>query len=180
MKKGILKCATALILTTGVVSHATPVTHAATQADQTGKVKVAKVNDAQFKVAVNKNATGKVVDGKATITDKATNKSEQLPTTVKTKNGIKANVSYKIHNGYIVGDVIIPNDKNITTYSTNWGKCALGTGGGLLGGGAGGVATGAGYGVIGATPVSVGAGSVIGGIIGGVAGGMTGAAASCF
>lgn len=180
MKKGILKCATALILTTGVVSHATPITHAATQTDQTGKVKVAKINDAQFKVAINKYATGKVVDGKATITDKATNKSVQLPTSVKTKDGVKANVAYKIHNGYIVGDVIIPYDKKITTYSTNWKKCALGTGGGAVIGGGGGALSGATYGGMTATPIGVGAGTAIGAAIGAVGGGLTGAATFCF
>ncbi|UEX90851.1 hypothetical protein [Staphylococcus ratti] len=161
-------------MTTGVVSHATPITHAATQADHTGKVKIAKINDAQFKVAINKYATGKVVDGKATVTDKATKKSEQLPTTVKTKNGVTANIAYKIHNGYIVGDVILPENKQITTYSTNWKKCVLGTGGG------GGALSGATYVGMTATPIGVGAGTAIGATIGAVGGGLTGAATFCF
>ncbi|MBM7646026.1 hypothetical protein JOD45_002251 [Scopulibacillus daqui] len=77
----------------------------------------------------------------------------------------------------IIGDVVIAEPK-IKTRSV--GKCILGTGSGLIGGTGSGITTGAGYGAIEATPVTVGAGSVIGGIVGGITGGMGGAAASCF
>ena len=59
------------------------------------QVKVVKINDGQFKVVPNKYAEGKVKDGKATIVDKNTGKSEKLPVKVKNKNNKQANVSYK-------------------------------------------------------------------------------------
>ena len=135
------------------------------------QVKVVKINDGQFKVVPNKYAEGKVKDGKATIVDKHTGKSEKLPV---------ANVSYKIVDNNIVGDVKLSEDSGTAERKTNWKKCALGTGGSALGGAGGGAASGAGYGAIGATPVSVGVGSAIGGVIGGVSSGMVGASASCF
>ncbi|PCF33136.1 hypothetical protein B5C00_09020 [Staphylococcus delphini] len=144
------------------------------------QVKVVKVNDAQFKVVPNKYAEGKVKNGKATIINKKTGESESLPLEVKTKNNEKANVTYKVLDDNIIGDVKLDKSDQIVAYKTNWKKCALGTGGAALGGAGGGIATGAGYGAIGATPVSVGVGSAIGGVIGGVSSGMIGAAASCF
>ncbi|AKS67234.1 hypothetical protein [Staphylococcus coagulans] len=144
------------------------------------KVKVVKVNDAQFKVVPNKFAEGKVKNGKATILNKKTKRSEELPSEVTTKDKRKAYVTYKVLDGNIIGNVTLKESDDIVTYKTNWKKCALGTGSGLLGGTGGGIASGAGYGAIGATPVSVGTGSVIGGVIGGVSGGMGGAVASCF
>ena len=143
-------------------------------------VKVVKINDGQFKVVPNKYAEGKVKDGKATIVDKNTGKSEKLPVKVKNKNNKQANVSYKIVDNNIVGDVKLSEDSGTAERKTNWKKCALGTGGSALGGAGGGAASGAGYGAIGATPVSVGVGSAIGGVIGGVSSGMVGASASCF
>ncbi|HFD6083826.1 TPA: hypothetical protein ACF5HT_002891 [Staphylococcus aureus] len=144
------------------------------------QVKVVKINDGQFKVVPNKYAEGKVKDGKATIVDKNTGKSEKLPVKVKNKNNKQANVSYKIVDNNIVGDVKLSEDSGTAERKTNWKKCALGTGGSALGGAGGGAASGAGYGAIGATPVSVGVGSAIGGVIGGVSSGMVGASASCF
>ncbi|MBE7320637.1 hypothetical protein INS13_14875 [Staphylococcus epidermidis] len=144
------------------------------------QVKVAKINDGQFKVVPNKYAEGKVKDGKATIVDKKTGKSEKLPLKVKNKNDKQVNVSYKIVDNNIVGDVKLSENNGTAVRETNWKKCTLGTGGAALGGAGGGVASGAGYGAIGATPVSVGVGSAIGGVIGGVSAGMGGAAASCF
>ena len=144
------------------------------------QVKVVKINDGQFKVVPNKYAEGKVKDGKATIVDKKTGKSEKLPLKVKNKNNKQANVSYKVVDNNIVGDVKLPEHSGTAERKTNWKKCALGTGGSALGGAGGGAASGAGYGAIGATPVSVGVGSAIGGVIGGVSSGMVGASASCF
>ncbi|WP_414048794.1 hypothetical protein [Macrococcus animalis] len=148
--------------------------------NSTGQVKIIKVNDAQFKVIPNEDAEGKVENGKATLINKKTGKTEMLPQEVQVKDNQTANVTYKVVDNNIIGNVQLKeSNDSIATRKTNWGKCALGTGSGLIGGG-GGVATGAGYGAIGATPVSVGAGSVIGGVIGGVSGAMGGAAASCF
>ena len=76
----------------------------------------------------NKYAEGKVKDGKATIVDKNTGKSEKLPVKVKNKNNKQANVSYKIVDNNIVGDVKLSEDSGTAERKTNWKKCALGTG----------------------------------------------------
>ena len=75
----------------------------------------------------NKYAEGKVKDGKATIVDKNTGKSEKLPVKVKNKNNKQANVSYKIVDNNIVGDVKLSEDSGTAERKT-LEKCALGTG----------------------------------------------------
>lgn len=147
-------------------------------AEEPGQVKVEQVNEGQFKIVLNDEATGEIENNQGVITDEATGETEVLPAQTETEHGETAEIEYMVsEKGNIIGNVVTP-EPEVQTLSVS--KCVLGTGGAALGGAGSGVAAGAGYGAITATPVGVGAGSAIGGAVGGVSGGMGGAAASCF
>ncbi|WP_409323931.1 hypothetical protein [Staphylococcus caprae] len=132
---------------------------------------IVKIDDNMGRIDLNKNITYNVDEnGIATLKDKNTNKTEQLPSTAKDKNGKNVNIVYFEEKGKL-GMQVVPNQQDRKKKKGSVAKCVIGTAGGAVGGATAGGLTGAGVGTV-TLPV---VGTVSGGVVGTVGGGIGGA-----
>lgn len=178
LSKGIAVTAVATGISLSPIASSN-ISHAATEATSTtqnnsaaGQMSKVGEHDAQFNL--NKNITYDVDEnGVATLTDKNSGKTEQLPYSSKDKDGKDVTLVY-----YEENDKLFVHAQEKSS-ERGWKKCAAGIAGGATTGATTVGLAGASVGTVTLPLVGTVGGGVVGAVGGGVGGGLTGGATFC-